>query len=174
MAALLNFAGFQACWFACVLGAAREFEWLGPLVTLVWAAYCVRASKQPARAALAMSAVGALGVAVAAIELSADWLAFRGASPAASIAPAWIIALWIAFASTFDSSFAWATKRTWLLALLALVGAPLSYLAGERLGALDVLAPRSTSLAAVAVLWAAALPLAAALHRRTLGATRAS
>ncbi len=32
MRLLLNFAAFQIGWFACVLGAANGFPWLGPVV----------------------------------------------------------------------------------------------------------------------------------------------
>lgn len=166
MSKLVNFIGFQLCWFACVLGAARGYAWLGPLAVLLWSAWCVRVAPRPAREASALVAVGALGALVGAVELGLGWLEFLGRAAAPGLAPAWILALWVAFATTFESSLQWVTRRSWLLVAFALFGAPLSYLGGERLGALTVLAPRTVSLAGVGVLWALALPLAAWIHRR--------
>ena len=37
MKALANFVGFQAVWFACVLGAARDAGWIGVAAALVFA-----------------------------------------------------------------------------------------------------------------------------------------
>lgn len=167
MSKLVNFLGFQACWFACVLGAARGREWLGPLTVLLWSAWCVRLAARPMREALALLAVGGLGALVGAVELGSGWLEFRGRAAAPGLAPAWILALWVAFATTFESSLQWVTRKPWLLVVFSLVGAPLSYLGGERLGALTVLEPRSHALARIGVLWAFALPLAAWFHRRT-------
>jgi hypothetical protein len=163
---LANFVGFQVCWFACVLGAAHSLEWLGPLAVLVWCGFCVRAAPQRVREALALLAVGGLGALVAALELHFGWLEFRGASLSPGVAPAWIVALWIVFASTFESSLRWVTSRPALTVGFALVGSPLSYLGGERLGSLTVLEPRTTALVGVGVLWACALPLAAWCYRR--------
>ena len=166
MSKLVNFIGFQVCWFACVLGAANELEWLGPLCVALWSIYAVRCAPQRRREALALVAVGLLGALVGVVELGLGWLEFRGTQLVPALAPAWILALWIVFASTFASSLAWITSRPWLNAGFALFGAPLSYLGGERLGSLTVLAPRVQSLIGVGVLWALALPLAAWIYAR--------
>ncbi len=169
MSTLSNFIGFQVCWFACVLGAAHSLEWIGPLVVLAWCGLCVRTARGRVREALALLTVGGLGALVAAVELHFGWLEFRGASLSPRIAPAWIVALWIAFASTFEASLRWVTRRPALAAAFALVGAPLSYLAGERFGSLTVVGPRTTALVGIGVLWAFALPLAAWGYRRLSG-----
>ncbi len=166
MSKLVNFIGFQACWFACVLGAAHEREWLGPLCVAAWSVYAVRSASRPGREALALAAVGLLGALVGVVELGSGWLAFRGSALAPGVAPAWILALWVVFASTFASSLAWITSRPWLNAAFALIGAPLSYLGGERLGSLSVLEPRTQALLGVGALWALALPLAAWVYER--------
>lgn len=163
---LVNFVGFQVCWFACVLGAAHEMEWLGPLSVALWSVYAVRVAPKPKREALALLAVGVLGALVGVAELGLGWLSFRGTALAPGLAPAWILALWVVFASTFESSLAWVTSRPWLNVAFALFGAPVSYLGGERLGSLEVLAPRTSALIGVGVLWAVALPLAALVYRR--------
>jgi hypothetical protein len=36
---LTNFIAFQVCWFACVLGAAKGMEWIGPLSVALFLAW---------------------------------------------------------------------------------------------------------------------------------------
>ena len=31
----MNFIIFQACWFACVIGAAKNLAWLGPILVFI-------------------------------------------------------------------------------------------------------------------------------------------
>jgi tetrahydromethanopterin S-methyltransferase subunit D len=62
------------------------------------------------------------------------------------------------------SSLRWLQGRWLLGSLFGAVGGSLSYVAGARLGALDL--PASASLWVIALLWALALPLLSALARR--------
>ncbi len=81
------------------------------------------------------------------------------------LAPAWIVSLWVLIAATFDSSLSWMNRKPWLAAAFGAVGSPLSFAAGVRLGAAGFVAPAPVALAALAVLWAAALPLAFVVSR---------
>ncbi len=58
------------------------------------------------------------------------------------------------------SALRWLRTRLVLAATCAAIGSPLSYVAGERLGAVAILEPRTTSLVAVALSWAVFVPLA--------------
>ena len=49
MSKLANFVGFQLCWFACVLGAARGHEWLGPLSVARFLGWALTRSHDVAR-----------------------------------------------------------------------------------------------------------------------------
>ena len=68
-------------------------------------------------------------------------------------APSWILALWLGFALTVNHSLGWLQEKPWLAALLAALFAPVSYLAGERLGAVTVANP--SGLLLVSVAWCA-------------------
>lgn len=168
MSALANFVGFQLCWFACVLGAARGAEWLGPLVVLAWCALHLARHADPAREALALIAVGALGLLVDTLQVHEGWIDHRGTPLAGVLAPAWILALWVAFATTYRSSLAWVTRRSWLSALFGAIGAPFSYWAGVRMGAVQFGEPLWSSIAGIALAWGVALPATVALHARGL------
>lgn len=166
MSRLANFVGFQLCWFACVLGAARETHWLGPACVLGWCALHLARSRSPSRETLALLAVGACGLLVDTLQMHCGWLVYRGTPLAGLLAPAWILALWIAFATTYGSSLAWVARRTWLAALFGTFGAPLSYWAGVRMGAVQFGEPLWSSIAGIAIGWGVAFPATVALHAR--------
>ena len=159
-----NFVAFQAGWFACVLGAGRGAPLLGPavcvvlLLAMLWAA--------PRRGAfLALLAAGGLIGGAWDTLLSALGLFHFGTAQHAPLLPLWMLALWVIFASTCSESLRWLQGRMLLAAVLAAVAAPLSYLAGQRLGALAMPRP-ALALAAQAVGWALILPLLLHLARR--------
>jgi hypothetical protein len=166
---LANFVGFQACWFACVLGAAHGREWLGPVVVLVFVALALRGSPKRARELLALAGVALIGTVVDSLEVACGWLRFEGTLLAGVLAPAWIVALWVAFALTFDSSLAWlAGRRVWF-GIFGLFGAPLSYWGGVRMGALEFGEPLLPALGGIGVAWGVALPLASWAFERLRG-----
>ena len=69
-----------------------------------------------------------------------------------------MVALWMLFASTLNASMGWLAGRFAVAAALGAVFGPLSYLAGARLGAIELHANTAVSLTAIAVVWAGALP----------------
>lgn len=152
----LNVLLFQAGWFACVLGAARGEAWIAALAAaavLAWHAANARSpGREVALAALATgvgivfeSAMARLGI----IEASSGILV-------PGLAAYWLVCMWALFATTFNVSLRWLHGRPLLAAALGAVGGPLAYLAGARLGALQL----DTGIAALAALasgWALAM-----------------
>jgi hypothetical protein len=69
-----------------------------------------------------------------------------------------MVALWFAFATTMHTSLGWLAGRYRLAALLGVVGGPLSYYSGARLGALSFPEELVTSLLIIGLVWAAAMP----------------
>lgn len=166
----LNYAGFYIGWLACVKGAAMGVPWAGVAVVAALLAVHLRLHGDPAREARVLAAVGVFGLvlesalgALGLYRFAAGWDALPW------LAPAWIVALWLLLAATFESSLAWCASRPWLAAALGLLGGPLSFAAGESLGAAQLLAPRAAGLAAVGLVWAAAFPAACALARAGRG-----
>lgn len=159
---------FQAVWIVTALGAARGLAWPGVAAGLVLIVLHVSAAPDR-RAALAIlatsAALGAIGEsllgALGLVSYAAGWPGHTW------LAPAWLIALWAAFAATLPAMLKLLGERSPLV-VAALGGSLglLSYVAGERLGALSFLEPRWLAFAAVAGLWALALPLLIALERK--------
>jgi apolipoprotein D and lipocalin family protein len=71
-------------------------------------------------------------------------------------APYWMLSLWAAFATTLNHSLRWIVHRPLVAILLGAIGGPLAYLAGAKLGALQ-LASLQTALPLIGVAWGVAM-----------------
>lgn len=163
MSKLLNFAGFQAGWFACILGAAYEAQWLGPTVVMLFlsATLSVRSDRDK----LAVRLIAAALIGFYADSLLA-WLGVLEWMADDVTSPLWMTALWPNLATTLDSSFGWLAGRYGLAAVLGVIAGPASYYAGAQLGALKF-SGTPTDLMVVAIEWLIALPLLLLLSDRT-------
>ncbi len=162
----IEFVGFQIVWFACVLGAAHERAWIGCACAAVFTLAVAARSGTPSRALVAACAAGAIGSTADALSRERGWIEYRGAALAGLWAPAWIVALWIAFAATLSSSLNWLRGRAWLSVPFAALGAPLSYAGAARAGAVELGTPRWSALAGVALSWVVALHAAQWIEAR--------
>jgi hypothetical protein len=167
--ALIDYLGLQAVWFASVLGAAGGQAWIGPSAAATWLALWLRGRPRPARTFAALLAAACVGCLADVTAMANGWLAFAGgtgAGPArAPWPPLWIFGLWLTFATGFESSMAWFTRRWTRSAGFGLFLAPLGYLGAERLGAVSVGAPRGWALIGAGLAWAVAFPLACRCQR---------
>lgn len=155
---LLNFIAFQIGWFACVLGGAHGWPWIGVFVTAaIVALHLYRAARPQAEAALILSS-GLLGFIADSLLTGMDLLHFPSGQFHPHIAPWWMAALWMAFATTFNVSLRWLKPRSGLAALLGAVAGPLAYYGGAKLGGVSLVDPFA-SLIAVAGVWTLAMPL---------------
>lgn len=164
MTGLLNFVGFYAGWFLCVAGAAAGYLWLGPLATVVLlAAHLKFASTSLGEWRLLLTA-GALGFLIDTTQASLGLFQFTGTSFLASVCPPWMVALWMLFAATLNHSLSWLKDRYLIGAVLGALSGPLSYVAGARLGAIELGPSLTISLLGIAVAWGLAMPALLALR----------
>jgi len=163
-----NVVLFQVGWFACVLGAARGMAWVGPAaVAAIVAWHLARAGRAAPEAGLVAVAM-LVGAAFDTLLARSGTLEFRHGMLADRTAPVWMVAMWANFATTLNVSLRWLRGRPWIAALAGAVGGPLAYMAGARLGAVE-LASAGAALAAVAVGWAIVTPLLVRLAARLDG-----
>jgi hypothetical protein len=144
---IANLLCFQLLWFGCVVGAgANGWHWVGiasvlPLTVLAcfsdtrWADF------------LTAGVAACFGLFIDNLWVRLDILAY----PGHSFAPYWIVLLWYGLGLTVNHSLVWFRDRKWLGALLVGAFAPLTYLAGERLGAVDV--EQMAMTAVIALSW---------------------
>jgi hypothetical protein len=70
--------------------------------------------------------------------------------------PVWILALWLAFASTLNLSLAWMQGRYLIAMLFGASGGPLAYFGAQNIGAVTL--QSSASYVALSVGWAVITP----------------
>ncbi|MFT3805989.1 DUF2878 domain-containing protein [Arenimonas sp.] len=159
-----NAVGFQLVWICCVVGSTRGSAWPGPAAALLFALGMFAFGGKAREDAAAMLLTLPIGVCLDSAFSMSGWLRYAGGDEA-GLAPAWIGSLWLAFAFSLNHSLKFLQRLVGLAALLGGVCGPLSYLAAERLGAVEFIAPRSHALALIAVAWALLLPMLFGLLR---------
>ena len=161
-----NLLLFQVVWFVAAIGAARGASWPGLIAGMLVVGHHVASTKDRAPIQ-GIAYTGALGAFAESALVATGMLRYSAPWPTDALAPAWIVVLWLAFATTINASrkALRSVSRVMLIPLGAALG-PLSYLAGERLGALTLADPRWISLVATAVVWGAAFPILISMSER--------
>ncbi|MBK8537787.1 MAG: DUF2878 domain-containing protein [Candidatus Competibacteraceae bacterium] len=154
----LNFIAFQIGWFACVLGGAHGWPWLGVGVTAAIIALHLYRAARPSTEAVLIVLSGLLGFIADSLLTGMGLLQFPSGQLHRHFAPYWMVAMWMAFATTCNVSLRWLKPRLGLAALLGAVAGPLAYYGGAKLGGVSFAEPLA-SLIAVAGVWTLAMPL---------------
>ena len=155
---LINAGLFQLGWFACVLGGNSLWLLLAGgalLAHLLWI------SRSLAQVRL-IAVVCVLGSTVDSLLLNAGVFAFK--QPGVLI-PFWLVLLWALLAITLNHCLAWTAKPLWRAFLLGAIGGPLSYYAGQRLGAVQFPMGLWPTLLGLSLLWAGLFPLLSTCSR---------
>lgn len=161
---LLNFVGYQALWFALVVGAARGT--IGPAIVaaVLFIAIQIAFGTERLNDLRRLIVAVVLGMFVDGVPSLLGWWHYATPSPAwpSGGAPLWILALWGCFSTTIGRSLQFAEQAPWLGALLGAIGGPLAYLAaahGWEAVALGV--DPFIYIAWLGTAWAVAIPLLA-------------
>lgn len=152
-----NFILFQLAWFACVLGAAKAVPWVGAGVTLIILAWHFYHAKQAKPEIMLMLTALFAGAVFDQSMLALQLIQYQAHGWGDWLVPVWILALWLAFASTLNVSLAWMHDRYLIAILFGAVGGPLAYAAAEKLGAVTV--SSTSAYIALALGWGIITPL---------------
>ena len=159
---LVNYVAFQAGWFACVIGAANGLPIIGLVVVLLAVLLHLSWATRPLRELQLLTICALIGLTFDSMLLATGWISYPDSILVMGLAPPWIVAMWVIFGSTLNLSMSWLRGRSWLAAIFGAIGGPLSYLAGQKMGAIS-LVNQSAALTALAIGWAIILPLITAL-----------
>lgn len=173
MAILINFAAFQFGWFSTVIGAAKGLPWVGPLVIAAVLALHFAQAKRPFQEFSLALLCAAIGTWFDSMLVAVGWVGYSTGQWHSLLAPYWIIAMWMLFATTLNLSLTWLRGRPWLAVAVGALAGPLTYLAGARLGAIEFV-NQNAALAALAIGWAILLPALVALGIRFDGFSKRS
>jgi hypothetical protein len=159
-----NLLGYQAAWFVAVGFAGRGLAWPGMLACLGFAAAAWWRSPLRASDLRLVAVAMASGLLMDGALAASGWLRYGAPLPALP-APAWIVALWIAFAMTLQHSLQWVLARPWVATAFGAVGGPLAYWGAARgFDAVAFAAPVPATIA-LAVGWGVAMRALAELAR---------
>ena len=158
MKLVANFLLFQFAWFASVLGAANGAPAAGPAAVALVLAFHLWFAARPTSELALIVACGAIGALFDSLLVTSGWVAYTSGMFAAGVAPYWIIAMWMSFATTLNVSMGWMHGKPLLAAAMGAVAGPLTYLAGAKLGGI-VLVDQVAALAALASGWGAMMPM---------------
>ena len=109
---------------------------------------------------------GLVGVIVETIMVQSGLAIYAASGPVPGFAPAWLVGMWMAFATLFNVSLNWMKSRLWLAVVFAAIGGPVSYYVGMKMGGMTIAEPLTMSLGILAVMWAIAFPLLLVYARR--------
>lgn len=164
-----NVAAAYVGWFLVVGSAARGMAWLGLLVVLTLLLVHVTLAERRTTEIGQLFVALVVGLAWENVAVALGVIAFPQASLRMGWAPAWIVGLWLLFATTWGGSLRWLASKPLVASFLGALLGPLSYWAGVRMGAAAFPDPVA-SLVLLALAWAAMLPavlvLTERLHRR--------
>ena len=170
MTLVINFVAFQIGWFACVLGAANALPLLGPAVVACVVMLHLSLSRKPAQEFTLIAVAGALGAVWDSVLVTSGWIVYPSGNWITGLAPYWIVAMWMLFATTLNVSLRWLRHRTLLAVVVGAISGPMAFLAGSGLGGITFIEPRA-ALIALALGWAVILPILSVLSVRLDGMT---
>ena len=153
-----NMLWMQTLWFSAVIGAARGQLWLASILLIGFVFWEFRPARRVYGDFQLMLVAVLLGLILDTTWVRLGWLGYTGAWALSESAPLWILFLWAGLALTLNHSLAWLQSRLMLAALLGAISSPLSYLAGSRLGAVNIVSESSLWFVGLGLSWALTLP----------------
>lgn len=162
---LINVAGLKLGWLACVFGAAHAMPYLGPLVVAAVVVIHLWLAAAPRRELRLMALVALIGVTWDSLLASAGLMLYPSGVVVPGIAPYWIVAMWILFATGLNLALAWLKGRPVVASIFGAAGGALAFYGGAQLGGVEI--PNLTlGLAAQAAGWAIIMPALSYLATR--------
>ena len=137
MTTFINFIALQVIWFVAVIGASNNTIWPACILVILFAIWQLSPKHRHPDDFKFIAFALIIGFVLDSVWQMLGYIRFSAPFPGADmVAPVWILLLWVAFAMTFNHSLAWLKKRPILSLFFGFIGAPLSYFAGVKLGAL--------------------------------------
>jgi hypothetical protein len=168
MSLLINITAFKLGWLSSVFGGAQQLPWLGPLVVFIAVAIHLARAERPSSEFMLIVSCGLIGAVFDSALVAAGWVTFPSGMVSESTAPYWIVTMWMLFGTTINLSMRWMRGRPLLAAAFGLVGGPLAYYAGHKIGGIEFV-DQTAALAMLAIGWAVIMPVLMRLGERLDG-----
>ncbi len=158
--------GDQLGWLCCVLGAAWGYPLIGALSALLLLLVHLLLSDLWISELKLILVTCLLGIIVDSLQQWFGVLTFK-TDPSWSLwLPLWVFVVWAQFASLLGFSLNWLSGRYLMGAALGLIGGPLAYWGGVRIGAAELGNNLLLSLSSLVLVWTLMIPLLIWLRSR--------
>ena len=155
---LINLTLFKAAWLACVFGAAAGVPMAGVAAVAVAAAVHLFLARDARSEAVLLLLAAAIGLSWESALVATGLVSYGVGYILPGIAPYWIVAMWVLFATTLNSGMRWLRKSPLIASAAGAIGGPMSFLAGQKAGAVTF-SDTGLALAVIGIGWAVLLPL---------------
>lgn len=155
---LINLAWMQILWFSAVIGAAHKQTWPAVIVLLTFAWWQLEPSRRQSSDLQILPVAVFVGMVLDSSWIKLGWMQFSNPEPLPHMAPFWILLLWTGLALTVNHSLGWLQGKLLLAGSVSALISPLSYLAAQRLGAVQIITDSWIWFFGLALSWALVLP----------------
>ena len=156
---IINIIGFNIGWWACVLGAANDLPYLGPVVMILFLIvhhYLFVSDIQEIYLVLIIGAIGTITDSL--LFLSGSFIYAGAYSNEILIAPMWITAMWAGFSATVNHSMSWLKDKWLLMVICGIVFGPAAFFTGEKFGAIEFHLSALFSVLVIAIVYGILMP----------------
>ena len=163
---IINIIGFNIGWWACVLGAANDLPYLGPVVMILFLIvhhYLFVSDIQEIYLVLIIGAIGTITDSL--LFLSGSFIYAGAYSNEILIAPMWITAMWAGFSATVNHSMSWLKDKWLLMVICGIVFGPAAFFTGEKFGAIEFHLSALFSVLVIAIVYGILMPAIYFLNR---------
>lgn len=147
-----NLIWFQVFWFTAVVG---QHQTVFLLVLLLVVHFLLLPQRKQELWLIALCAP--LGMIID--SLLSFYAVFEFSHLSDGLIPLWLAGLWIAFTATLRHGMTFFLSRPYLASVCGAIAGPLSYFAGQRLGAVEFGLPVAATLLLLGAIWALLFPL---------------
>lgn len=152
-----NLTFFKIGWVACVVFAAAGRPELATLSVAGVAVIHLLGVSAPLKETLLLVAAAIIGLGWESFMVWTGLVQYPGYPDSVFLAPYWIVAMWVLFATTINHGLSWVKRSGWVAAIAGLLGGPAAFYGGMNLNAV-VFPDPVTALGVIGVGWAILLP----------------
>ena len=154
----VNLAVFKVAWTAVVVSAAAGVPVIGAIAVAIAVGIHLWSSDNPDAEIRLLLVAATMGFAWESVLVLAGLLEYSSGIWIPGLAPFWIVAMWILFATTLNVGMRWLRRSTAIAAVAGGIGGPLAFFAGASIGAVELVSP-AIALVSIGIGWAVMLPL---------------
>lgn len=155
----VNYLLYQIGWFSCILGASRGYPISGAFCALLMMIiHLLLAESRSAELRLMLYAC-LVGIVIDSVQQELGVFTFKMEPDWPLWLPLWVLIIWAQFATLFHYALYWLSGRYLLGAVFGLLGGPLAYWGGIRLGAAEFGDNLLFSMISLALVWSLITPL---------------